>query len=138
MCGGDTLYMHFSFLGLVVGAGWIFGFFVPLVVMVWGWIRWLRREKRWSILSLSSLVAFALASASALLGATMMTYQITFNGPTYDDSSIMRICGSGALISLSASVFALIGVWRANPIRWHALICSFGTFVFWLMAGMGE
>ncbi|MFZ1940639.1 MAG: hypothetical protein WBA18_03700 [Terracidiphilus sp.] len=130
--------MHFTLFDLIYGAGWIFGFFVSLVAMVWGWIRWIRREKGWSILSLSSLIAFALASASALLVAAMMAYELAIREFTYDDSSLMRICAWGALISLSALVLALMGVWRPNSIRWHALVCSFGTLVFWLMAAAGE
>ena len=128
--------MRFTLFNLIIGAGWV-GFFVSLVVMVWGWIRWLRREKKWSILSFSSLIAFALASASALLAVAMLTCEVAIRGFN-DDSVLMRICAWGALTSLSASVLALVGVWRPNSVRWHALICSFGIFMLWVAAAVGE
>lgn len=136
MGGRKTLEMRFTLFNLIIDSGWI-GLFASLVAMVWGWIRWLRREKSWSILSLASLIAFALASASALLAVAMVAYELAIRGFN-DDSLAMRICAWGASLSLSALALALMGVWHRNSIRWHALICSFGTLVLWIAAAAGE
>ena len=50
----------------------------------------------------------------------------------------MRIYRLGALLSLAAMVFAIIGLLRPSPLRWHAPVCAVGTLVFWITAAAGE
>jgi hypothetical protein len=99
--------------------------------MIWGWIRWARREKQWTILAVASFVAFSLATASALLGIGSLVYSRGIGGFPYYDPRLMRVYRWGALLSASGFILALIGVWRFNSLRWHAIICSFGMVVYW-------
>jgi hypothetical protein len=108
-------------------------FFVltPLIT-VWGWIRWARREKRWTVLSVLSLVGFGLATGSTLLAIVLSIYGHAIGGFDYYDPRLMRIYALGLLLSATGLASAIAGVWRFNTIRWHALVCSLGTLVYWL------
>lgn len=88
--------------------------------------------------ALLSLVGFALATASSLLAASSMSYAHAIGGFPFYDPLLLRIYGWGALLSLSGTVFAFIGVWRPGPLRWHAPACAVGTLLFWFAAAMGE
>jgi hypothetical protein len=101
------------------------------LVMIWGWIRWARREKKWTALSVFSLAGFALATGSALLAIALSIYGHLIGGFDFYDPRLMRFYAWGALLSASALILAVSGVWRLNSLRWHALFCSFGTLVYW-------
>jgi len=106
------------------------------LVMIWGWIRWARREKKWTVLSALSLARFTLATASDLLAVSSSIYARLIGGFPFYDPRLMRIYALGTLISASALILSLSGIWRLNSLRWHALFCSFGTLVYWFaMAG---
>jgi hypothetical protein len=109
----------------------IFFLVMTPLVMVWGWIRWARREKKWTILAILSLTGFTLATASALLAVSSWIYSRLTGGFPYFDPKLMKIYALGALVSASALILSLMGIWRLNSLRWHALFCSFGTLVFW-------
>jgi len=109
----------------------------PLVI-VWGWIRWARREKQWTILAVLSFAGFTLATASALLAVSSSIYARFIGGFSYYDPRLMRIYAFGALLSASALILSLSGVWRLSPLRWHALFCSFGTLVCWFAVAETE
>ena len=121
-----TRILEFAFEAIV-----FFIFVMTPFALVWGWIRWARRDKKWAILSVLSLAGFTLATISALLAISSSIYARFIGGFPYFDPRIMRIYTSGALISTSALILSLSGVWRPNSLRWHALFCSFGTLVCW-------
>jgi hypothetical protein len=136
MAGGNgdmgTRTFEFAFLA-------VFTFFevVTPLVMVWGWIRWARHEKRWTILAILSFIGFVLASASAALAVSSFIYGNIIGGWPYYDPRLIRIFACGALLSALALLSSFAGVWRRNTLRWYALFCSFGTLVFWIAtAGM--
>ena len=81
-------------------------------VMIWGWVRWMKhREPR----------------------TTFSTLSFSFYEP-----ALMKIYRLGALLSITAMVFGIIGLWRPSSLRWHAPVCAVGTLVFWLAAAAGE
>ena len=127
-----TKAFEFTFMAVYI----FFDVVTPLV-LIWGWIRWTRHEKRWTIPAILSLIGFVFASASAALAVSSVLYGDVIGGWPYYDPRLMRIFGWGALVSASALLCSLAGVWRWNSLRWHALFCSLGTLVFWIAsAGM--
>jgi len=110
---------------------------IPLV-MVWGWIRWARHGKCWAILPVLSLGGFALATGSAGLAVALSTYGHATGGFEFYDPRLMRIYALGMLLSSSALILSFAGVWRRNTLRWHALLCSFGTLVYWFALAEAE
>jgi hypothetical protein len=124
--------MGTRFLEFVFEAVSIFVFVMTPPVMIWGWIRWARRKKQWTILSVLSLAGFTIATASALLAASSSIYGRFIGGFPYYDPRLMRIYTTGALLSVLALILSLSGIWRLNSLRWHALFCSFGTLVYWI------
>lgn len=107
-------------------------------VMIWGWVRWFKRTQPRTLLAILSLIGFTLATASGLLATSAMLYARAVGGFPFYDPLLLRIYRWGALLSLSGTVFALIGVWRPGPLRWHAPTCAVGTLLFWFAAAMGE
>jgi uncharacterized BrkB/YihY/UPF0761 family membrane protein len=106
--------------------------------MIWGWTRWMKRREPRTVFSTLSLIGFTLASISALLAISAMLYARAGGGFSFYDPSLMKIYRSGALLSVTAMVFAIIGLWRPSSLRWHAPVCAAGTLVFWLAAASGE
>jgi len=84
-----------------------------------------------------SLTGFLLATASGLLafGSILYAHVHTFR---FYDPVLMRIFGTGFLLSLGGIVIGIGGTWKSNPLRWHAPICGLTTLAFWLMAATGE
>lgn len=115
-------------------------FFVVMTpfVMVWGWIRWARREKSWAVLPVLSLGGFILATGSALLAVVLSLYGHAIGGFDFYDPRLMKFYGWGLMTSLLALILALTGVWRRSTLRWHALICSFATLVYWFALAEAE
>jgi hypothetical protein len=107
-------------------------------LLIWGWVRWFKRPKPWTIFPILSFVGFALATASAVLAAASILYAQFIGGFAYYDPRLMKIFRSAGVISLTAIAFAVAGVWRPGPLRWHALACAIGMLLFWLAAGAGE
>jgi hypothetical protein len=124
--------------------GWVFVglFYVMLfgmsVVLIWGWMRWWKQDKKCSLIPIMSLIGFALASASALLSIFTSIYAKAIGGFPFDDPILFRIYWYGLLISLSGIVFSVAGIWRANALRWHAIVCAVGTLMFWFMQASTE
>lgn len=122
----------------VIEAVGICALVVTPLVTVWGWIRWARHEKQWKILPVLSFVAFSLATSSAMLAVASSIYWHWIGGFPFYDPRLMRTYALGMLISLLSLIFALAGVWRQSTLRWHALICSFGTLVYWFALAEAE
>jgi|SRR5271169_667585 len=125
--------------GSVVLVLFVVGVYVALpAVMTWGWVRWWKRTQPRTPFSILSLIGFTLATASGLLAISAMLYARAVGGLPFYDPLLLRIYRWGALLSLSGIVFAVIGVWRPSPLRWHAPACAIGTLLFWFAAAMGE
>jgi hypothetical protein len=104
-------------------------------VMIWGWIRWFKNKSPRTIPSTLSFVGFCFATASALLGLFTSLYVRTF---PYYDPALMRMYTFGGLLSEAAILFAVGGVWRRGPVRWHAPACALGTLLFWIVAASSD
>jgi hypothetical protein len=117
---------------------WITGYVLSPFILIWGWTRWARQPKQRSITSILSLLGFALASASALLGVSSIVYADLIHGFRYYDPRLLRIFRIGFLLSASGLVAALIGVLRQNSLRWHAPVSAIATLAFWTAAAAGE
>jgi hypothetical membrane protein len=118
---------------------YVVGMYIALpAAMIWGWVRWLKRKQPRTPFSILSLIGFALATVSGLLATSSVLYAHAIGGFPFYDPLLLRIYRWGALLSLSGTAFALIGVWRPGPLRWHAPTCAVGTLLFWFAAAMGE
>jgi hypothetical protein len=107
-------------------------------LLIWGWVRWARRTQPLTPSSILSLIGFAFATASSLLASSSALYANVIRRFPFYDPSLLRIFAVGTLLSLCAILFAIIGIWRPNPLRWHAPACAVGTLLFWLLAAAGE
>ncbi len=112
-------------------------YLVTPAALIGGWVRWSRRTDARTPAITASLISFALASSSAALAAfTLILAQFHHFG--FYDPVLMRIYGSGAVLSCLSALIALIGLWRRNSLRWFAPACAVGTLAFWIMAAAGE
>jgi hypothetical protein len=105
---------------------------------IWGWARWSRKKKPQNTVAIFSLAGLLLATVSVLLAISSILYSMATGGFAYHAPALMSIFGWGSWISIAALALALVGIWRASPIRWHALACSLGALLFWFGAGMAE
>lgn len=86
--GGIGDRMSMRILEFVFEAFGIFAFVMTPFVTIWGWVRWARREKQWTIPAVLSWIGFALAAGSALLAAALSF------GVTRSADSLFMIRGS--------------------------------------------
>jgi hypothetical protein len=107
-------------------------------LMVWGWVRWLRRTQPRTLPVILSLIGFTLATASGLLAFSSVVWAHAIGGFPYYDPRLLRMYRWGGLLSLSGLVFGIGGLWRPGPVRWLAPVCSLGTALFWFASAMGE
>lgn len=108
------------------------------VLIVWGWVRWLKSHASRAVSSTLSLVGFSFATASALLALFTHLYARFIRSFSSYDATLLRIYGFGCLLSSAGIVFAIGGSGRRGPLRWLAPVCAFGTLVFWLFAMSSE
>jgi hypothetical protein len=108
-------------------------FFFP-----WGWVRWVKGANRRSVCAVLSFIGFAFASLSCLFAVVAAVCASPIGGFAYYDPLPMRISQWGFKLSLAEFVFAIGGVWRSNPLRWHAPACAFGMLLVWFGAAMAE
>jgi hypothetical protein len=87
---------------------------------------------------LSHLAGFALASMSAVVAIGAGLYSVTTGGFLYYAPSLLMIYRIGLLLSLGGLAFGLGGVWKRNPLRWHAPALSIGMLLLWLFWASGE
>jgi len=59
-------------------------------------------------------------------------------GFRYYDPPLMKIYGIGILLSLSGLLAGLGGVWKKNPLRWHAPVLSLGMLLLWVLWASSE
>ncbi len=122
---------------IVVGMLAVLGYMVAPAILIWGWARWAQQPRLRTIPSTLSLLGFILASASALLAVSAMIYA-RIHGFRFYDPMLLRIMGIGSLLSVGGFVFGLSGIWKANPVRWHAPVSAVATLAFWLLAATME
>jgi len=67
----------------------------------------------------------------------MVGYAVT-HGFGWYDPLLLRGMLVGLLLSLGGILFGLGGVWRPNPLRWHAPISAVATLAFWLLTASME
>lgn len=116
----------------------VLGWIVGPVTLIWGWIRWARQPKSWTITSILSLLGFSLASASALVAVASIIYANSIRAFAFYDPLLMKILGVGTLLALEGIVIGMGGVWRPSALRWHSLISAFEMLAFWLGVAMAE
>ena len=113
------------------------GFVVGPVNLIWGWVVWIRSPRSKTVPSVLSWIGFVFATGSALLAiGTVICAQIIHFG--FYDPRLTRLMGLGSLLSAIGLLFALCGVWRRNPLRWHSLLATLATLAFWVLAAEGE
>jgi hypothetical protein len=116
----------------------ILGYVTAPIMLVWGWTRWARQQKRRTASSILSLVGFALATASASLAVCLAIYARVIGGFPYYHPLLMRTYATGTLLSLGGILFGLAGIWRWNSLRWHAPVAALATLAFWLLSASME
>jgi len=106
--------------------------------IIYGWVRWAKSKATIAGLSVLSLVAFVLATSSALLAFGALLYAHLMRSFPFHDPTLMQIYRWGFLSSLGGFVLGFIGCWRRSALRWYAPVCSLGVVVFWIAAAWGE
>lgn len=114
------------------------GYLLSPTVLIWGWVRWIRRPKQKTVTSVLSFLAFVLATLSALVAVSGMIYSLAIGGFPHYDPRLMKIMAVGGLVSVGSLTFSLAGIWRASSLRWHAPVSAIATLAFWLAAAAGE
>ena len=124
---------------VLLGYLWAFvigGYIVAPVMLVWGWARWVRRPRQWTIWANLSLVGLTLATTSVLVAVSVSVYSRSIGGfPHFDDPLVLRMYGWGELLSRIGIAFGIAGLWRPSVIRWQALGCAVGMLMFWMLTG---
>ena len=110
---------------------------VAPITCVWGWTRWRQVRESRTLSAKLSLTGFILASGSGLVAIVMVGYAVT-HGFGWYDPLLLRGMLVGLLLSLGGILFGLGGVWRPNPLRWHAPISAVATLAFWLLTASME
>jgi len=119
--------------------GFVIAIYVALpAAIVVGWIRWVRGKTPETWLSGLSLLAFTLATFSALLAVTSLIYAHLIGGFPYYDPRLLRFYRWGGILADAGLLLGIVGCWRRNPLRWYAPLCALGMSVFWGAAAMGE
>jgi hypothetical protein len=113
-------------------------FIASPILLVHGWRRWARREQPRTLPARLSLAGFSLATASALLAVGSFAYSTAIGGFPFYDPRLLSIFFAGGVLSLLAILFAVGGLFRPGPLRWHALLCALGTLGFWFFQANGE
>ena len=116
----------------------LIGLFTVPIAMVWGWINSVKYSPPKTLCSILSFIGFACATASALVALASWVYGRAVGGFTFYDHRLLQIYWWGGLLSLAGVAFAIGGVWRRNPLRWHAPVCAIWMLLFWLAAITSE
>ena len=113
----------------------LLAYLVAPTTLIWGWMSWCRREKARTISSVLSLVGFALATASAVLGLSTIAYA-EWGGFQTNTGYLLfaKAIKTGGVLSLVSLLFSLAGLWRGSATRWQAPASAIGTLAFWLAA----
>jgi hypothetical protein len=124
-------------VGIIIASLALLAFIVTPVLLVWGWRRWIKQPRLATSTAILSFVSFVFATGSALLAITTTGYaQVRHFG--FYDPTLMKLMRWGVYLSTIGFLLGMGGVWRKSPLRWHSLVCSAGTFAFWILAAEGE
>ena len=107
-------------------------------LVIWSWVRLVRQPRVNGICPILSLVGLALGSASAILLIGMSLYALAMGGLPYYDPLSMKIDAWGSLVSFSALLFSIGGVWRPNSTRWHSTALSILVLFLWVVSMVAE
>jgi hypothetical protein len=124
-------------VGIIITSLALLAFIVTPIFLVWGWRRWLKQPRLATKTAILSFVSFVFATTSALLAITTAAYAQVHHFGFYDPT-LMKLMRWGVGLSTIGFLFGMGGVWRKCPLRWHSLVCSAGTFAFWILAAEGE
>ena len=108
------------------------------VALACGWLQWWKQAKSRDFFSIMSLIGLSLATLSALLALSAAIHAKAIGGFSYYDPSLTRIYKLGMIISRSAIVFSVAGLWKPHTLRWDATVCSVGTLLYWFMQTSAE
>jgi hypothetical protein len=122
------------FLGVLVALGYL----ASPTVLIWGWVRWVKRPKLRTVLSVLSLIGFVLVTGSALLAVGTAAYALVIHGFQFYDPRLMQIYVWGLVLSIGGIVLGIAGVWRPSSLRWHAPVSGVCMLAFWMVMAVGE
>ncbi len=114
------------------------GYLLAPVMLIWGWIRWLKRGEEVGRPFFLALIGFILTTLSALLAISSVAYAVKVHGFAYYDPQLLKIFRWGLSLSLAGVVLGSTGISRPNVLRWQAPLAGFGMFAFWIVAAEGE
>jgi hypothetical protein len=114
------------------------GFLAAPTLLIWGWVRWMRRPGGRDNSTILSFVGFLFATASALLAVSAMAYAYSIRGFPYYDPRLLKIYLGGLGLSLVGITLSALGTARPNLLRWHALGSSTGMLLLWIVAMESE
>lgn len=117
----------YTIVGLVlvflIFIAWPFG-------TIWGCARAWKAGRHWNPVTVFTLLGFVLATISGL--------RAIYAGMTGGFYYAPRILDWGMLISSAGLISSSIGVWKQSALRWHALVCSVSSLIFWFFMGVAE
>ena len=118
------------FFAVMVGMGYL----VAPTMLIWGWIRWVRRREEFGRPFFFSLIGFVLNTASGVLAFSAIVYAVVIHGFPFYDPMLLRIYAWGFLLSAAGIVLSLTGVSAPNALRWQAPLAGLGMLAFWMTA----
>jgi hypothetical protein len=108
---------------------------VPVVTFT-GLRRCIYARTEQGFIFLPSLIGFGFGLSSVTLVFIAMWWG--GSGFRYHDPRLLRIYGIGVLLSLAGLLAGLGGVWKKNPLQWHAPVLSLGMLLLWVLWAAGE
>jgi hypothetical protein len=106
--------------------------------LIWGWVRWARRKKPQTAVSILSLIGFTLTTTAAVLALSSVIYAEAIGGFPFYDPRLITIYRWGGTLAFFGIVFGISGAWSRGPLRWHAPFCAAVMLMFWILAAFGE
>lgn len=128
-----NLGMNVFFAGLVAAA-----YLLAPVMLIWGWIRWIRRREELGPPFFLAFIGFILSTASGLLAISSIAYAAAIHGFPFYDPRLLTIYRWGLLLSLGGTILGFTGSSLPNALRWQAPLAGLGTLAFWITATLGE
>src|SRR5271156_94635 len=114
------------------------GYILAPIMLIWGWIRWIRRRRELGYPFFLSIIGFVLSTASGVLAASAIVYAVAIHGFPFYDPALLRIYAWGFLLSAGGTVLGLTGVSAPNALRWQAPLAGLGMLAFWMIAAATE
>ena len=115
---------------------YIVGYLITPMLLIWSWARFVRLLKQWTFRSILSLAGLAFATASTMTAISAYVYSRSIGGfPRFDNSDFMQMFRLGTVLSWVGIALGIAGLWRTSAARWHVLLCTLGTQMFWAFTG---